>query len=214
MPRRINPQRLAKWVGWIQHDPQRTTGPGSIWSQLVEMTHHRAIYDRLTEILVANRSMPQEYTFFDFVTTNYLTTQALAIRRQADTHKDAATLGRLLYELEADLAGHRDLTADEGLPTFTLDDVQADRSELDQVVAPVKAYVDQRLAHMDRATAQPALTGRQIHDAVAVLQRLFGKYEHALTGAHTPDLEPVIQSDWEAVFRVPWLPTKPGFGDT
>jgi hypothetical protein len=35
---------------------------------------------------------------------------------------------------------------------------------------------------------------------------VFREVEVFLTGTTTPDLVPVIQYDWEAIFRRPWLP--------
>jgi hypothetical protein len=47
-----------------------------------------------------------------------------------------------------------------------------------------------------------------VHDAIDVIGHLFKKYYNLFTATSYVFLEPVIQSDWKAVFRVPWM--RPG----
>ena len=44
-----------------------------------------------------------------------------------------------------------------------------------------------------------------LHDAIDGIGEIFQKYAVMLTGGWNL-LEPVIQDDWKAIFREPWIP--------
>jgi hypothetical protein len=156
------------------------------------------------------------------------------VRRQADTHKDVASLGRLLQELQQDASlvtpkfwvglwdttDSSDLHHAEGQWTKTyggevgthLDPAipAADFVALTAAAAEVKNWVDRHVAHAD-ASAVPAsvtLTLEDIHDAVEVIGELFRRYYTLFTAADMPDLVPLLPRDWKAVFLEPWI--RPG----
>jgi hypothetical protein len=100
----------------------------------------------------------------------------------------------------------------------------ADLEELLQRSERVKEYVDRNVAHLDAATI-PRRTGQvegerpvapersgaelklnEVHEAIDLVGRMFSKYSGLLTAASWIELTPVIQHDWEAVFRIPWIP--------
>src|SRR4051812_1489464 len=59
----------------------------------------RSAWRDVTQLLAANAdALPASY-WWEFMRDTYSTTQAVAIRRQADKIKGVATLGRLLQEL-------------------------------------------------------------------------------------------------------------------
>ena len=49
----------------------------------------------------------------------------------------------------------------------------------------------------------------EVHDAIDLIGELFKKYGHLLTGGGWASLTPVLQHDWEAVFRIPWITERP-----
>jgi len=105
---------------------------------------------------------------------------------------------------------------DPAIPTIDLAELR-DRSQ------KVKDYVDRNVAHLDARmivsdeeppTATPPdaptrrggnLTLNEVHDAIDLIGRLFQKYGNLLTAASWVELTPVLQHDWEAVFRMPWI---------
>jgi hypothetical protein len=42
--------------------------------------------------------------------------------------------------------------------------------------------------------------------AIDVIGEMFKKYSNVLTAGSWLYLEPTIQEDWTAIFRVPWIP--------
>jgi hypothetical protein len=97
----------------------------------------------------------------------------------------------------------------------------ADLAELLAGAEKVRCYVDQHIAHFDASTipresGSPEVpppeapkgsipTLSEVHEAIDLVGRMFQKYGNLLTAASWVDLTPVLQHDWEAVFRVPWI---------
>jgi hypothetical protein len=97
--RQLPSERTEKWRRGFEHRADATEGePGSIWSQHVHMAHIRHVYMRVFEIARAVPDMPPS-AYFDYLGYTYVHTQGVAIRRQADEHPRAVSLGRLLGEL-------------------------------------------------------------------------------------------------------------------
>jgi AbiU2 len=97
--------------------------------------------------------------------------------------------------------------------------VAADLTELRQGSKKVKVYVNKHVAHFDAGgiSGTPRAPGKkeielptlnEVHDAIDLVGRLFRKYHALFTAADIIELTPVLQHDWEAVFRVQWLPDR------
>ena len=190
---------------------------------------HRATWDRLGEILKAHGSLPDSY-FWEYLRDTYGPTQAVAVRRQADTHRDSASLGKLISEIAGDpesvtrafwislwedpkdpferdsgewqwkenYAGEVADHLDPAIPA-------ADRERLSAAAAAVKKYVDENIAHSDKSPAEVEVTFNDVHAAIDTIGELFTKYASLLTAKGWVMLTPVIQNDWEVVFREPWI---------
>lgn len=95
-----------------------------------------------------------------------------------------------------------------------------DLAELREGSEKVRRYVDKHVAHFDASVIgrgpprAPEKSGRelptlnQVHDAIDLVGRLFRKYSQLFTAADIIQLTPVLQHDWEAVFRIQWLPDR------
>ena len=101
-------------------------------------------------------------------------------------------------------AGSVGTTLDPAIPA-------ADFDQLTTAAANVKGYVDQHVAHPDAAvvSAKVTLTLDEVHEAADVIGDLFGRYYTLLTASSYTEYVPVIQHDWMAAFRVPWM--RPGW---
>lgn len=95
--------------------------------------------------------------------------------------------------------------------------VEADLTELRDESEKVRRYVDKYVAHLDAnvmsrgSTADSPVddllpTLNEVHDGIDLIGRLFRRYHGLFSSAEILDLTPIIQHDWEAVFRVQWLP--------
>jgi hypothetical protein len=136
----------------------------------------------------------------------YVHTQAIAIRRQIDARSDVVSLGRILREIIEEL--------ENGSPgwvvhkSLSLEEARDLKGRLDSFLALLARLVNKRIAHTDTGTVNDLLRIGPLHDAMDNLFDVFKVVEVFVTGASTPDLRPIIQHDWEAVFRLPWLPPR------
>jgi hypothetical protein len=201
-----------KWARWMKHHPSaKPSDPGFIWSQVVVIAHYRDIYESVTRIAVQADLPPSQ--FWGYLNSTYLHSQASAIRRLADTGKGTVSLRRILIELAQDLSrlGCPGYVANPA-NAMTAAQVRADGKRLDRDVAEVKAIVDQRVAHMSEAEVSDDLTVGRVHDAIDAVTDIFQRYEAFLTDA-TTDVIPLIENDWAAIFRRPWLEPLDGHED-
>ncbi len=85
---------------------------------------------------------------------------------------------------------------------------QGDLARLAEIAETVKSYVDQHVAHSDQKPGETMPTFNDIDAAIDVIGDLFTKYVLLLTAAGYAQLTPVIQHNWKAIFREPWLPPR------
>jgi hypothetical protein len=206
--------RIVKWRRWLEHHPDGDPGEAnSIWSQMVHCAHLRDVFTRTFEIAQSNPAMPESSAFFSYLGETYVTTQAVAIRRQCDRSNRVATLGRLLLEISSALESELksagiDSTRRQRLER-ALTEATSKALNMFTVTAPIRALVDERVAHMDQrkiAQDEPRVTVKSLHAALDVIFDVFQNWQRWLTATDTMDMTPVIQHDWEAVFRIPWIP--------
>jgi hypothetical protein len=225
----VRDSKVDKWRGWIADQ-------GRIRNQVLVMHMHRYLWRQFARMLREHGSLPDSY-WWEFMRSNYDVTQAVAIRRQADTDPRVITLGRLLTEIENDASritrpvlaaiwqpedswDERDLDQALGRFSGSVGDhvdpaiVAADLDALRTGAAKVSTYVDRHLAHLDSkpVPASDLPTLDDLHAAIDVIGVLFRRYHLLLTSADMPMLVPVIQHSWTAPFRVAWAP--PGFRPT
>lgn len=213
---------VAKWRSWIE---------GPIRTDVVSMHFKRMMWREVNAMLEANPPVAESPSaFWDFLWDNYATAQAIAIRRQADVRRDTCSLGRLITEMSGradrltreyyvSLLGERiddelmvqwmnrgfDRLADGADrldPKVCAQDLKSLRDSAREVIA----YVDEHVAHdAVEPTAADMPTYGDIHRAIDAIGEVFNKYSVALTGGWWHTLEPVIQGDWQAIFRLPWI---------
>lgn len=216
------PERVREWRDWIQEDLRH---------EVVGMYFRRQMWRDVNEILLANPSVGQiQSSFWNFHHENYAAAQAIAIRRTADNGRNVRSLWRLLDELasdpdfltresylelldefqaEDDLLVWRanedwDRWCDRAGRRFDGDIARHDQRELERATQRVKDYVDQHVAHDQHNPTAEIPTFEELHEAIDVISGLFQKYAAILTGAYW-DLDHMIQDDWKAVFRRPWI---------
>lgn len=217
--------RIDKWAKWID---------GRIYQEVMSMNLHRETYLTVGKIVDENEELPDSY-FLEYLQDTYAATQAVAVRRQAETRPDVISLGRLLREISDD-AGRvtrsffvglwddddpREVVAamrraeaeaifDEkfaGDAGGHLDPAIA-RRDLEALAATaesLKTFVDKHLAHADARPGDSLPTFEQLHAAVDQIGEFYARYLLLLTAAGITTLVPIIQEDWLAIFRQPWI---------
>jgi hypothetical protein len=91
--------------------------------------------------------------------------------------------------------------------------IEDDIKLLTKTGCAVKDFVDERVAHYDKAHARPdelaeltAPTFKELTDALDLLGTLLKKYYRLLTGATLGSAEPVPQMSWTHPFTVAGMP--------
>ncbi len=189
---------------------------------------HRSVFKEVGEIVEANGSLPPSY-FWEFMRDTYGTTQAVAIRRQAEANTRVITLARLISEIAGDPTrfGEQWFVEmwgwdDEQFARKTFAEkfagnvgdhldpsiAEGDLTRLAEIAETVKSYVDQHVAHSDQKPGETMPTFNDIDAAIDVIGDLFTKYVLLLTAAGYAQLTPVIQHNWKAIFREAWLPPR------
>jgi hypothetical protein len=215
-------QRIEKWTC-------RCDGP--IKNSVFAMHLQRFAWNEVGAILDANGQLPDSY-WWEFMRDTYATTQAVAVRRQADTDPRAASLAKLIEEIRDDPSrmtrAHWLDHWKAGVPIARaigeaswntnfagavgthLDPAipAADFDALQAAASRVKKYVDRHVAHSDGRPSSVAVTATltEVHEAIDVIGGLFQRYFNLLTGNST-QVVPVIPHDWKVVFRQPWIAT-------
>lgn len=215
--------RIEKWTRWCE---------GPIQNSILTMHLQRDTWQQVGRILTEHGRLPDSY-WWEFMVDTYAVTQAVAVRRQADTHPGVASLGKLISEISEDsdritrefwldlwaddpfdiLIAQREWAATYGGTAVSHLDpaiATADLSMLRSASAVVKNYVDKHVAHADYRAARSGVTLSltEVHDVIDVIGTLYQKYYSLLTAHSMGTLVPIIQHDWTAVFRQPWIKPK------
>lgn len=214
---------VERWRTWIE---------GPIRADIIGMHHRRFVWRRVAQIADANEELrDRPSTFWDFLGQNYAATQAIAIRRQADTRRDVFSLAVVIKQMRDNAQA---LTRDSYVSLFDQSDElmverghkgfnqlagggdhldpeipRADLAALKDAAKRVRLYANEHIAHAAANPTHPAMpTYSDLHEAIDALGNICRKYTVALTAGWWATWEPVMQDDWEAIFRVAWLPPR------
>lgn len=209
--------KVEKWTRWIE---------GEIKAEVLTMHHHQAVYRRVAEIVNTREAELPPSLFFDYLRDTYATSQAAAIRRQAERSARVVSLGRLLGEIEAEpqrltrqrfvgrWSAHEQPRGHKSFSNHFAGDVgdhldpkivRADLARLEAEGKKVVEHVDQYVAHTDEKPRAELATFEELNAAITAVGDLFWKYALLLTGDSYATLAPVPQYNWEAIFELPWI---------
>jgi AbiU2 len=211
---------VAKWRSWID-EPIR--------NDVVDMHFKRLIWREVNQMVAANPEVGDvPSAFWDFHHDNYAVAQAIAVRRQADTDPRTCALALLIKEMRGNAelltreyfvglwdqtdevavqhahAAFDRLAGDVGDhldPAIPRRDFEALRNDARRV----RAYVNQHVAHDQAEPTAELPTLAELHAAIDSVGEIFKRYAVVLTAGEYVTVEPFIQDDWQAIFRVPWL---------
>jgi hypothetical protein len=212
--------KIEKWLRWLEDE---------IKPEALTMNLQRHVFREVGEIINKHGSLPASY-WFDFSSDTYATTQAVAIRRQAEVSTRVISLGRLINEIASDAAlvtrkfwvglwgtsvavrlgeadrGFTKQFAPGGGNQLDPGIPAADLAQLTRVAGAVKTYVDQHVAHNDAKPRGGLPTFKDLDASIDLIGQLFTKYTNLLTASTWVMLdEPAIQHDWKAIFRERWI---------
>jgi|SRR3989344_1920342 len=196
---------------------------------VIDLVENQHIYHRIGEIIAANPKISQDNFFWDHLRANYGAAMVVGIARQVDERRDVISLMRLLKDIERNASiitkqwfadryeatlprqiGERDFAENFGSGE-SLDPaiMRKDITDFSLITANVEKFRHTRIAHKNKDhSLRINLSFREVDDALTFLKNLIIKYQLLLNQSGMPDLMPVIQYDWEAILRVPWIEKK------
>jgi len=198
-----------------------------ISSEVFRLHHYRQLWRELAEITQTAALPPS--LFFDALSVWYVSTQGAAVRRQVDRRKGTVSLRRLLEDIawhpevatrDRHLAQWNDLSwgpdlaranrtfdgvAGAGRDRIDPARVRGDVTRLVKASDVVKTYVDETIAHAADESKTGVPTYADLNAAIDVFAEIVGHYSLLLTASTIMQFEPVIQDDWKAPFRQPWI---------
>jgi hypothetical protein len=213
--------KIEKWRGWCG---------GQIHNELVTVSMNRRIFREIVRITDARGDLPRSYVWA-YLRETYATTQAVAIRRQADTRRRVFTLARLLRALgknpsrlsrkfyidnydpdDKALAEVRfdERFADGARKHIDLKIIASDLKLIGVYASRVKTYVDHHVALSPGEPTTGFLALDELDFAIDGISQLFEKYADALMGPARPIISAQLDPEWIEVFRVPWMPLPNG----
>jgi hypothetical protein len=207
--------RYERWVAQLEQ----------IIKQVYAAHRDRYLWRGLAEI-TQSANLPAS-VIFDALGLWYGDSQAAAVRRQLDRTRGTVSLARLLEDIarhpevmtrERHLAVWADpqwtKEAQTNFDKFAVNrnadriDVRAvrrDMARLDAVGAVVKGHVDENVAHTALQPVSSLVTYADLNASMDEIGYLVKKYTSLLKAEIIWQLEPVIQGDWRAPFRQPWI---------
>jgi hypothetical protein len=211
----------TKWIGWlrvIKQDVQRLVFAKHMFSETQAMVRE-------------NPALHQPSSFYEYLAETYVSHAVACLRRQVKDSNDSISLARLLRELsnsphfltrnyytglyegssvEALADDDFDRYAGAGLGHVDGAQVAADLLHLRSATKKCETFADRRIAHWDRREPESLPTFAELDGCISLLDQLYVKY-HGLFHAESMDtLLPTWQYDWQAIFRVPWIPPDTG----
>jgi len=191
--------------------------------EITILFHHRQIFWRLQKIKRNNCALHENNSFFTFLARSYTDSAMIGMRRQIKIDDSSISLARLLSEiketshlvsreqfvqmyLDAKLPEHvpNEIFDRYGNSHIDPDKVANDLSYLRGKARACEKWADKRVAHYDKGNVSPAPLFQDLNGAINAIGTVFKKYDLVLRGSDKP-LMPIDLTDWEDVFRVPWI---------
>jgi hypothetical protein len=208
----MNPSRVEKWQRWLE----------PLQNDVTSLQVNREIWNCMAQTIDANPDIPRSVALV-FIRSNYVTSQAVAIRRLAEPSSRVVSFAGLLTEIAQ---CPEDLTAASVLPARSDRErprwehefaagksgghvdpakVSDHLSTLGATVESIKRYVDNQVAHRDKQPMKDDPTFNHLNAAIDYLATLSQWCEGALLYADRIVM-PIGLGDIMAPFRVAWLP--------
>lgn len=204
-----------------------------IRNQIHTLHHNRRIYRDVTAMIDANPALQVPSAFYTWMRNAYIYDMTMSVRRLVDHDRRTVSFYRLMEDIASHpevvtrrrfTAGYRGWLRDSGHRDFERFAspaanrihrrvIRGHQRELVAAAERLKTYVDKHVAHNDRRPMRRLPTYEELDRCIDLLGRLAKDYTLLLEQVALVEIEPVIQYDWQAPFRVPWIPSTPAGSD-
>ena len=217
---------FKKWDEWI----------GIIyWDIHNALSITRYVFKEVKDIVENNPKINKHNVFYDFLGSVYVDSAVMGVRRHVKIKKDSVSFARLLKDISDSNnykilsrkrfvnlykgSGVEDVASEDfddlvgkGRNYINPDRVKSDLKKLKKIAKKCEKYADWKVAHIDKQAIKKNLTlkglkFKDIDSCIDFLEALIKKYYFLFRALDLPYILPTPQSDWETIFRDPWLPS-------
>jgi len=206
---------FLRWRRWYKE----------IHATITDLAHKRRIYREVTAMITANPRLQVPSVFYDWMRRAYITDMTIGVRTLVDWDRRAISLVKLMEEIvdhpkvlsrrryTAKYRGHLrrfghlefDRLAGRGEQQIDATIIRRQRRELINSQKKLRTFVNRNVAHKSRYKMRRLPTYAEMDVCVDLLEDLAKKFTLLLEQKGLTDVVPVIQYDWKAPFRVPWI---------
>lgn len=215
-----NSQLLNKWRSAVE----------AIISDVTDLIENRLVFNRVVDMVNENKKLQQDNLYWDYLKLNHGSAMVLGISRQVDSKKSTYGLIKLLEDISKNssiitidwftdsykrptkelgkLMGEKDFRENFGTGSCVDKKViDKDIQALKNATKIIREFRHTRIAHKNKDKSLSfSLNFSEIDKALGVLEKLVIKYQLLLNQVgFTEGLLPVIQYDWEEIFRKAWV---------
>lgn len=208
--------KFDKWNGWLD----------VIYKEISTLSIHRYIFWEVQEIVKNNSRIQKPSSFYDFLTSAYVTSTLIGIRKQVKERNDSISFARLMKEIYdtpdvLSRARYVALYKNSGRKRFANKDfdrfagkveihvdpklVKSDIQELKEKVQICEKYTDMRVAHIDKRSINHIPTFEDIDNCIDLLETFLKKYLLLLRASSPNSILPVWQYNWKEIFSEPMV---------
>lgn len=211
----MNVEKIQKWQKILENQ----------LNELTDILERRFIFQETKKIVESNPIIQQGNIFYDYFRINYIYAQIIQLSRMLDQDSRTESFANLLSDIESnpDIFDRkwRDeinklVAPPDTLKTFgnsleektlSADVVAEDKCKLICQFAPIKKYRDRKIAHKQAHSQKPNLSFEKLDQFIDLMHERILIYICFLHGSGYPEsgLMPVIQYDWQEIFRTPWI---------
>ena len=198
-------------------------------SDLSDLFRRQEIFWQLQEIAKENSAILKNGAFFAWMCNNYIDSFAIRTRAYVDQSKGSHSLWRLLFEnlenpgainitTHANLYRNTPYGAEFGRTCFkncigknatvlSSHAIRRDLRALEDTSERLRRFVNKRVAHRNRLGAIRKIpTFNDVDNSLAVIDRIFCKYNLLLSASGMDSCRATAQYDWRHVLWHPWIP--------
>lgn len=223
---------IQRWRAWMTAGTAGSE-VGPVTDAVLRLLLDRRRWRELRQLVEANDAIPHPDATLSWFWYDHAVHAAVRLRRLSDEDKRSASLGRLLTELGENSdeltrgrylacwrhstlhsgmwqAFHRHRASDAfdrfsgpGGLAVDAERIRQDREDLREAIAPVKLFVDKRIAHHS-PDRDPALSYEQLSEVIDLVSVLWRKYSLLVCQIDPPLEGPADNANWGAAFDVAW----------
>ena len=209
--------KLSKWIRWLK----------IIKGEVQDLVIAKDTFQKVQKLIENNPLLHQSSPFYRHLSSTYVSHVVIGLRRQLKSGDQSISMSRLFEEMietpeiltrayfvklyedsvvedfaDKDFNKFADPSARHIDPSL----VEADLARLRAASRRCEDFADKRVAHRDKKPPKELPTYNDVHACIDLLNGLYSRYYLLFHACSMDTLLPVYQGDWEAVFRVPWIP--------